>query len=134
MGVKPYVRRAFHPGATSTIKGVLYDMTPPPDGEDDWTAHIILGTDTTHPELSIKANDYELPDVFVRDCTNGMAHRALVLSTADLSTGGIYMQVQYFSDDGRRIKDVDTAACSIVNQAAGVLEQVTREAMEGMSH
>ena len=44
------------------------------------------------------------------------------------------MQVQYFRGDGRQIKDVDTAACSIVNQAAGVLEQVTREAMEGMSH
>lgn len=134
MGVKPYVRRAFHPGATSTIKGVLYDVTPPPDGEDDWTAHIILGTDTTHPDLSIKATDYELPNVPVSKCTNGLAHSALVLSTAELATGTIYMQVQYFSDDGRQIKDVDTAACSIVNQAAGVLEQVTREAMEGMSH
>ena len=133
MGVKPFVMKSFHPHA-NTLKGVVYDITPPPDGQDDWTASIILGTDTTHPALSIKATDYELPDVFVRDCTNGMAHRALVLSTADLPTGGIYMQVQYFDEDGRQISNVDTAACSIVGQTAEVLEQVTREAMKGMLH
>ena len=44
------------------------------------------------------------------------------------------MQVQYFDEDGRQISNVDTAACSIVGQTAEVLEQVTREAMEGMSN
>lgn len=89
---------------------------------------------TTHPDLSIEATDYALPNVPVRKCTNGLAHSTLVLSTADLSTGGMYMQVQYFDEDGRQISNVDTAACSIVGQTAEVLEQVTREAMKGMLH